>query len=620
MVEIKSAKVRLALFAFIGAGSFVIGHWFVTDQAAAYLVKNFSYWTLLVTFLWYCGRLIQILMGKLRANSLLGLLLKINWVASAAVMLGTMVLQVHDERGFKVIEDEVVLASLSHQMHFAREAAVPGRGHSILGVYKTFDSHIDKRQLLYPFLVSVLHDVTGYRPANGFWLNLILTPLLLALLYMLGRKIGGNACGLTAILLAVSTPVLAPASIGGGAELLNLVLLVASLLFSIRLLQNPNREALSILCLSGVLLAHTRHESPIYLIAIGLIIILAWWRGNRVLTSPALFLSPILLMPYLWIGKVFAANPQFWQLDSEAGITRPFGSEFVTENFSRLMEHFFDHTINQPNNLLLATLGLICLIGFGLSFLRKLTNLKQTDALQTVLGVYLAPMAIYLGLLLFYAHSSIYKPTADRLLIPLYLPLLYCSLLVFFNKGASRWLHGGFIALALVHFITVVPSLSRHVYSDRYTSAREVAWARDFIADNKGRDYLMIATYHILWIVHNEESISMKRAYLRKAQLDLQMRLQPKKELLVFQSMGYNPLTGEEKVLDQIPLGDEFILEPLERKFLTIFDYVQISRIKSIRLQPGEKIQLPEFKAGAPGEVESTFRFWLEICLEAEEF
>ena len=63
MAEIRSSKVRLALFAFIGAGSFVVGQWLISDQAAAYLVKNFSYWTLLVTFLWFCGRLIQLFMG-----------------------------------------------------------------------------------------------------------------------------------------------------------------------------------------------------------------------------------------------------------------------------------------------------------------------------------------------------------------------------------------------------------------------------------------------------------------------------------------------------------------------------------------------------------------------------
>ncbi len=611
MAEIKSAKGRLALFAVIGIGSFVAGQWLVPADTAANLVKNISYWTLLTAFLWFCGHLIMILGRNFRQNSLFGLLLNINWGALAAVILGTVIMHVHDDPGFKVIEDEVVLASLSRQMHFEREAVVPERGHRILGVYQTFDSHVDKRQLFYPFLVSVLHDITGYRPENGFWLNFTLTPVLLILLYGLGRKIGGKVCGMMAILLAVSTPVLVQSSVGGGAEMLNLVLIAASLLLGIRFLQNPDKESLSTLCLSGVLLAQTRYESPIYVLAIGCIIVLGWWRGNRLITSAALFLSPILLIPYLWVVKAFASHQQFWQLDKEAGISRPFGTEFVAENFGRLREHFFDLTINQPNNLLLATLGLISLIGFGLSFTRKLTNLKQTDALQTVLGISLAPMAIYLGLILFYAHSTIHQPTASRLLIPLYLPLLYCTLLVFFNEGANRWLRLGFTGLACIHFMAVIPALSRHVYSDRYTPAREVAWARHFIAEHEGRDYLMVATYHTLWIVHNEESISIERANLRKGQLDLQMRLQPEKEFLVLQTFGYNPLTGEENALDPISLGGEFILEPLERKFLTLFDFVRISRIRSIRLDPEERIPLPDSENDPSGQVESTFLYWL---------
>ncbi len=611
-MEIKSSKARLTLFAGIGLASFVIGQWLISAQAAAYLVKNFSYWSLLITFLWFCGHLIQLLMRKLRANSLFGLLLNINWGAVAAVILGSMVLQLHDERGFKVIEDEVVLANLSHHMHFAREAAVPERGHNILGVYRTFDSHVDKRQLLFPFVVSVLHDLTGYRAENGFWLNFILTPLLLVLFYQLGRKIGGMACGLTAILLAVSTPVLAQASVGGGAELLNLVLLLSSIMFSYRYLQNPNKETLTILCLSGVLFSHTRYESPLYLLALGGVVILGWWRQNKVLTSSALFLSPILMIPYLWVSKAFGAQQQYWQLDNEAGISRPFGSEFVTENFSRFREHFFDLTVNQPNNFLLGTLGLVCIIAFGLSFLRNLNKLNRVEALQAALGLYLAPFALYLGLLLFYGHSSIDRQTASRLLIPLYLPLLYGSLLVFFNERANSWLRRGFIALAILQAIAVIPTLSRHVYSDRYTPAGEVAWARQFIAENKGRDYLMMATYNTLWIAHNEESISIERANLRKPQLDLQALLQPEKEILVFQQLEMNPITGVMKSRDPVPLSKDFILEPLERKSLTLWDYLQISRVEYIRLQPDEKIPLPDTETDPTGQTNNTFRFWLE--------
>ncbi len=612
MTEKRSTKGQLGLFAAIGMASFIAGRWLVSADTSSFLVTKVSYWAFAVTFLWLCRHVVALVAQKIRNNFSAGDFLKSNWGPLVAILLGTIFLQVHDGAGFKVIEDEVVLASISRQMHFDREAAVPERGHKILGVYQTLDSHVDKRQLFYPFLVSVVHDLTGYRPENSFWLNLALTPAFLLLLYWIGLKIGGKGCGLIAVLLAVSTPVLATASVGGGAEMLNLVMLLMSLLFSIRFLQNPDRKTLSALCLSGVLLAQTRYESPIYLLAIGCVIILGWWRGRRVVTSPALFLSPILLMPYLWVGKASAMHEQFWQLDSEAGISRPFGTEFVSENFGRLKGHFLDIGINQPNNLLLATLGLVCLIGFGLGFLRKLPNLRQTDAVQTVLGVYLAPIAIYLGLLLFYAHSSVDQPTASRLLLPLYLPLLYCSLLVVFNEKASRWLRGGFIALSLIQFIAVVPTSSRHVYADRYTPAGEVEWACQFIEENEGRNYLMIATYDTLWIVHNEESISIERANLRKSQLELQMRLQPDKELLVFQTMGYDPLTGYEEELDPIPLGEEFVLEPLEQQSLSLFDFVRISRIKSIRLNPKEKIPLPKMETDAISPVDPTFSLWLK--------
>lgn len=54
------------------------------------------------------------------------------------------------------------------------------------------DNYIDKRPLLYPFLVSLAHDLTGYRVLNAFLVNVALHPLLLGLAWWLARRLAAG--------------------------------------------------------------------------------------------------------------------------------------------------------------------------------------------------------------------------------------------------------------------------------------------------------------------------------------------------------------------------------------------------------------------------------------------
>lgn len=62
--------------------------------------------------------------------------------------------------------------------------------------------------------MSVLHDLTGYRPENVFALNTVLTFGLLGLAYLTGRNIGGRGAGAVAVLLLTSLPLLAQNATG----------------------------------------------------------------------------------------------------------------------------------------------------------------------------------------------------------------------------------------------------------------------------------------------------------------------------------------------------------------------------------------------------------------------
>ena len=94
------------------------------------------------------------------------------WRIPALILGCGLVLLVHEKYGFKILMDEVMLLGTSMGMHFDKHPLVPVRAHDLQGAFQLLDGQLDKRPLFHPFLVSILHDLTGYRPENVFALNM----------------------------------------------------------------------------------------------------------------------------------------------------------------------------------------------------------------------------------------------------------------------------------------------------------------------------------------------------------------------------------------------------------------------------------------------------------------
>src|SRR5690606_34452840 len=109
--------------------------------------------------------------------------------------------------GFKILADEVLLLGTSMGMHYQREAAYPVRATDVQGPFTILASVLDKRPLFFPFLTATVHDLTGYRPENAFYLNMGLAVLFLAAAYAVGASAGGGRwTGVLAVVLFAGLP------------------------------------------------------------------------------------------------------------------------------------------------------------------------------------------------------------------------------------------------------------------------------------------------------------------------------------------------------------------------------------------------------------------------------
>ncbi len=90
----------------------------------------------------------------------------------------------------QILADEVLLLGTSMGLHYERVAAYPVRATDVQGPFLILDHVLDKRPLLFPVLAASIHDLTGYRPENVFYLNMGLAGIFLAVAYLLGVNAG----------------------------------------------------------------------------------------------------------------------------------------------------------------------------------------------------------------------------------------------------------------------------------------------------------------------------------------------------------------------------------------------------------------------------------------------
>lgn len=549
---------------------------FTADQSMRLIIYG-GYWAMLVLAglfarsLWLLGRPDW---AALRAAP--------RWPAVLILGCGTLLL-IHEGYGFKILMDEVMLLGTSMSMHFDKMALVPMRAHDIQGAFQIMGGELDKRPLFHPFLLSILHDLTGYRPENAFVLNTGLIFLLLTLAYQTGRRVAGRGAGAVAVLMLTSLPLLAQNATGGGFELLNLVMILATLLLGMRFLERREGPTLEALFLSGVLLACTRYESVLFLLPVGLLILWVWWLEKRPILTPVFAFGPLFLVPCALHNRIFSVRTTAWELASRPGFERPFDVAYLPDNLAHALNFFFDATGEQSNSLVIAALGFVAVPFFVLWVVKTLRNLRAATPAAATLAIFSIGFAAHTLLLLCYFWGKFDDPVIRRLSLPLnlFLVLAVVGVAAGFRAGVRTWRSLGVLAGVGIYVFSI-PAMARHDYSLDYYVGREMEWRREFIRAQPEKDYLFIDNNSIMWITHEVSSTPVPQALSRKDIIRFNLQNRVFSAIYVFQRLTVDPATGGLSVATDEDLGPDYRLETvLERRF-TPFNLSRISRVVEI--------------------------------------
>ena len=571
-------KVKLIIVGCGGLLALFSGAFYFSSEQALDLYKNTQIIFLSVGFLLFLVSLLMMIVRLRRVTvDRRQLLLFLGLAAS-----GTLFLFFPEDTGFKIIDDEVVVAGVAQQMYLNGETALPMQASMIEGQWTVTGNRVDKRGALLSYFICILHYLIGYNAGNCFLLNFLLTPILILLVALAGQRLGGNLGAIIASILLISIPQLSRSINGCGLEVINLVMIMSVLLLAGAYLKNPRDSTGSALVSATCLLAYARYESILFVLFTGILLITIWIQRRIIQCPTAALFAPFLLIPYLWLNSIYSVNPDSWQLFMRENTNSAFSTTYLWSNLGAALRHFFDFGVTQPNSLLVILAGIICFALLVQSVWRNPPRGEHSSLFWIVIGS-IPVFSLFLVIILSFSYGQFDRPITQRLSLPFYLIFVLIVTTVVSRSGVPRRIQYGFVGLSLFYLLVhTLPTNLAHVYSRSYMPAQGTGWARQFIEEVPHKNIVMVTNLPALWILDEVESMSNSTAIMEKDRLRQMLLSEPEKNLFHFRRFALN---GDSKLhnLDASWLDESFILQSLMVQKLGPNSFVQVCRITEIK-------------------------------------
>lgn len=561
----------------------VLGFVTFTPHQAVIVVTKVGYWVLLLSF----GAFLASVRTLVSWTTLRSAWIAGGWKIVLFIVALSGLLHVQERHGFKVLMDEVVLLSASMRMSESRESTMVYRGHNLGVNFVPLQGGLDKRPLFYPFVLSLLHDATGYRPSNAFWLNVLLTPLFFGLLYLVTARLVGKGGGVAAVLLMATVPLLTQTMTSGGFELMNLVMILAVLLLGMEYARMPSSNALSAFCVSGTLLAQVRYESVLAVIPVGLVVLFVWWRQRKVDLPMPVILCPLLLILFPLQYNVFTLNPDMWQLSDRPSGDGVFGISYLQQNLGHALNYFWSFDKDQPSSPWVFVLGVAGVSFSVLVFVGRVKKVLNGEPQRAVWMAFFWYLLAHTVLMLAYFWGRFDDVLTARLSLPTQLMMVLSFVVVFPELAGRRrlWMQLS-IASGLVLFVWTMPVLKKRSYTYTNMLAQTCEWLAEFVARERvaDRNILVIDPHLPLWWgVHKVPSMTIDALAHRESEFIYHHERKTFDDIVVVQRYLVEDFkTGSIVPAASHDLRGVFELETLDQIFHTPVYVMRISRVVSV--------------------------------------
>ncbi len=501
---------------------------------------------------------------------------KSNWIVVLIAIVCTTFLYTREGGGFKILFDEPNLSLVAKNIHKER---LPIMTESSVMEAKRIEA-IDKRPLLFPVLLATVHDLTGFRIENAFYLNFLLTALFLTILYNCIESIANRQTAMFAVLLALSTPLIEQSSSSGGFAILNITLILLSFWLACLYWNTPTLQRLNVLLVATVALAHTRYESAIFTIPVLALILVQWMRSKKIELGLIACIIPLLFLTLAWQFRYTASDEFYKQYQLEGGGL--FSLSYIPENLSNASKFLFGFDFGLANNPLVSIPGCISLVILVAIFVGKGRKLVEKDPNTLVILFFVIAILGHLLLILSFTYGQLNDPLVSRLGLPFILltVIAFAYLLDLLQKhaGKPRFL---FYAVVGISFAGALPLYSKSWYTNRNHFHHRIAWVLDFHHSLPLGNYLF-ANYGTNFLeLHDINNMGIDKVNNRFEAIKLHSEMGTYDDVFFVQSGFMKNVDGEfvKTILPSNQVDDRFILRIEEELPTHAFNFTRISKV-----------------------------------------
>lgn len=580
---------KLGLAAISSAIALLLPLQVLSHSQSILIVRNAGYWLMLLC----CGLFLWKVYSEFRKTKWLQVsdYFKAHWFGCLLAGIIAIALSTRDATGFKILYDEHVLSSTARSMHIDQIAYVQAAGHFIDGELVATVGNTDKRPLLFPFMLSIVHNVFGYDVANAFVLNAALGFVTLALLYGLVARLCSRSYGILSLLLFGGLPLLAQNVTGGGYELFNLCLILALALTAAHYFGRDSQQGgLDLMIMSSVLLANVRYESILYVLVPPAVVLLNYLRSGKLHLTWFSSLTPLLLLAPLLSFRVFRDQPNFIQTSQE----NFFSLRHLPANLSEAATYLFDWQGDYTNSLLLSVIGLISLLVLLARYLPRVLDLaRQRDPAVAFIPVLIVILgATTLTLCNWWGGWT--DPATQRFSLPFQLTLVVCTALAFHRVLKATEAPKTVLLLGAGYFLFVSPiHCHRMQHEFRMNTTPGYNWAMRWVQNEAPvGNHLYISESAIGLGLLEVSAIPMRSANAMPERIAFTQELGLFDEVFIFEELV--EWDGDLRISKHLtPVSERFKRETIAKTYLSEKRFYRVSRLTEVLPAPAGEVTLP---------------------------
>ena len=390
---------------------------------------------------------------------------------------------------FRILADETNLLGVSFEMHRGLKTRLPLEGLFYYhGMFEGLTSKTEMRPPGYPFLLSLVHGIAGYRPANALILNLGLAWLSLVLMYLLVAGYAGKIWSWPAMILLAAFPAFVQSTCSAGFEIYNLFLVLLLLFMVAKMIEGRVGVAPIISVL--LLLAFSRYESIVgFICFVPLLLFLHRpaaaeqnENGSAATYQLITWAFPLLLVPAFWLRRL-TFNTGSFQVQS---LDDAFAAANFLPNAAGWVKYFtlpeFSGFIG-PIILAVAAVGLI----LRLKELISTVGNARMKMFEISIGAF---FLLHLLIRLFYAQGNPMNPYTARLVVIMLPGLVFLAVSAVIRVvSMQKWsaetacrFSARMAVFAILLLITSWPAVSGSRGTNNIALYREFKWVRQQLA------------------------------------------------------------------------------------------------------------------------------------------